>query len=338
MGRLDTMANIVFMGTPEFAVSSLNLLVESGIRPIGVVTGPDRERGRGRLISETPVKKAAVEHGISIILQPESVKDSGFEDQIASLEPDLIIVVAFRILPPNVFNLARLGAFNLHGSLLPKYRGAAPIHRAVMAGESETGVTTFFLKEKVDTGHVILQRSMSIHPDETTGEVHDRMMVIGAEVVLETTKRILDGTVETSPQDDSLASSAPKIHREHGRIDWDLDNLAVHNFIRGLSPNPGAWTHHRGKELKIFRSQLVEPGRTKLSDSEQRDGAPESSEAVGTEPERTPGTVIRCEGELVIACERGEIEIIEIQQEGKKRMPATDYVRGSSIQPGDVLL
>ncbi|GMQ81671.1 MAG: methionyl-tRNA formyltransferase [Rhodothermia bacterium] len=337
------MANIVFMGTPVFAVPSLDLLVASEFRPVAVVTGPDREKGRGRKISETPVKRAALGHGISTILQPESVKDPGFAQQIESLEPDLIIVVAFRILPPSVFTLARLGAINLHGSLLPRYRGAAPIHRAVMAGEPETGVTTFFLKERVDTGQMILQRSMPIHPDETTGDIHDRMMTLGADVVLETTKSILDGTVETTPQDDSLATPAPKIHREDCHIDWDSADTEIHNFIRGLSPYPGAWTHHQGKELKIFRSRLLEradcdPGNTAPDNDAPDNDAPDNDAPAHLDAEVAPGTVIRIDGDLYIACGKGAIEIIEIQQEGKRRMAATDFVRGSSIQPGDVLV
>lgn len=336
------MANIVFMGTPVFAVSSLDRLVASEYRPIAVVTGPDREKGRGRKISETPVKRAAVAHGISTILQPESVKDPDFAKQVESLEPDLIIVVAFRILPPSVFTLAHLGAFNLHGSLLPKYRGAAPIHRAVMAGESETGVTTFFLKEKVDIGNVILQRCMSIDPNETTGEVHDRMMTLGADAVLETVKRIFDGTAESSSQDESLATSAPKIHHEDCRIRWESERTAVHNFIRGLSPHPGAWTHHQGMELKVFGSLLSEPGSTALGG--EQSGVTESAVTQSGEgssadmnQETAPGTVLRSDRDLCIACGDGPLLITEIQLEGKRRLPAADFVRGSSIQPGDVL-
>src|SRR5690606_10195771 len=196
-------------------------LAGSGYRPVAVVTAPDRPRGRGQKLSPTPVKEAALRLGVETILQPESVKDPAFAAQLAALSPDLFVVVAFRILPPEVFRLPRLGAFNLHGSLLPRYRGAAPIHRAVMAGETETGVTTFFLKEQVDTGDMILQRRMPIGPDETTGEVHDRMMVLGAEAVLETVRLIEAGRAAPQRQDDTAATPAPKLFREDGRIPWE---------------------------------------------------------------------------------------------------------------------
>jgi len=294
---------IIFMGTPEFAVPSLRRLVENGYKPVAVVTGPDRPRGRGLNVIPTPVKTAAMEAGIDLILQPESVKDPEFARQGASLEPDLIVVVAFRILPPAVFEAARLGAFNLHGSLLPRYRGAAPINRAIMAGETETGVTTFFLKQDVDTGNIILQRSMPIGPEETAGEVHDRMMEIGADVVLETVKLIEAGKAVATPQDESLASPAPKIFKEDCRIPWQKPSLEVHNHIRGLSPHPGAWTTSGDRVLKIYRSRVVEGSGD-------------------------PGQILDTEGRLVVACGTGAVEVLELQQEGRRRLPADEFLRG----------
>ncbi len=304
---------IIFMGTPAFAVPSLECLVENGYRPVAVVTGPDRPRGRGQKLQQTPVKEAALRLGIDPILQPESVKDPAFATAVAALEPDVMVVVAFKILPPPVFTLARRGAFNLHGSLLPRYRGAAPIHRAVMAGETETGVTTFFLKEKVDTGNIILARSMPIGPDETTGEVHDRMMHLGAEVVLETVRRIEAGTVVTVPQDDRLASPAPRIFKDDGCIPWAAPAATVHNHVRGLSPYPAAWTLHAGGLLKIYRTK-------------RRD-----------ELHGTPGTVLAAKEHLVVACGEGAVEVLELQQEGRRRLAAAAFLRGYPLAEGDRL-
>lgn len=309
------MAKIVFMGTPEFAVPSLERLVEAGFTPCAVVTGPDRQRGRGRKTSSTPVKVAAERLGITEILQPESVKDPEFARQIRSLDADVFVIVAYRILPPAVFSAARLGAFNLHGSLLPKFRGAAPIHRAVMAGVTETGVTTFFLKEKVDTGNVIMNRAMPVGPNETTGEVHDRMMEMGADVVLETLRSILDGAAETSPQDESLVSAAPKIFRDECRIDWNRPRADLHNFIRGLSPFPGAWTHFGEAELKIFRSRIP----ADLNDVQE------------------PGIIMRAGQPLFVACADGPLEILELQQQGRRRMQADEFIRGFTLEAGALL-
>jgi methionyl-tRNA formyltransferase len=301
---------IVFMGTPEFAVPSLEYLIDAGYRPDAVATGPDRPRGRGQKVTPTPVKKAALEAGIDTILQPESVKSDAFAEDIAALEPEVIVVVAFKILPPAVFTQATQGAFNLHGSLLPKYRGAAPINWAVINGETETGVTTFFLKEKVDTGNIILQKPMPIGPNETAGEVHDRMKILGAEAVVETVRQIDQGTVETRSQDDSQATPAPKIHTEDCQIPWDKSGADVHNHIRGLSPYPGAWTRHDGTRLKIYRSRRAEGN-----------GA--------------PGTVLEADERIVVACGADAVEVVTIQQPGRTRLNATDFLNGYDLHPGD---
>ena len=304
---------IVFMGTAGFAVPSLNQLISEGFKPVAVVTGPDRRRGRGRRMSVTPVKEAAMAADIDVILQPENIKDPEFAEAVAGLEPDIIIVVAFRILPPAVYETAKRGAFNLHGSILPAYRGAAPINRAVMAGEERTGVTTFFLEKKVDTGNIILQREMTIGPNETAGEVHDRMMLLGAEAVLETVKMILEETVSTSSQDERLATRAPKIFKEDCKIDWSLPAIQVHNHIRGLSPYPGAWTTHDGHLLKILGTELVD-----------REG--------------TSGLVLSSNDELIVGCHNGAVRVLEIQQEGRRRLPAADFLRGYQLEIGERFL
>ena len=301
------------MGTPAFAVPSLERLVEHRYTPVAVVTGPDRARGRGRSVSPTPVKEAALRLGIPTILQPESVKEPAFADAVAALEPDVIVVVAFKILPPEVYTQARQGAFNLHGSLLPRYRGAAPINRAVMAGDTETGVTTFFLKKKVDTGAMILQRSMPIGPDETAGDVHDRMMMLGADAVLETVRRIDAGPVDTQGQDDSLATPAPKIFPEDGRVPWDRPAAMVHNHIRGLSPYPGAWTHHGETLLKMYRSRRVEGG-----------GA--------------PGEILEAGPRMVVGCGDGAVEVLTVQQQGRRRLEASAFLNGYELSEGDRLV
>jgi methionyl-tRNA formyltransferase len=314
---------IVFMGTPDFAVPSLERLVEAGYRPVAVVTGPDRPRGRGQQVTPTPVKRAARRLGIDRVLQPESVRDPELARAVREIEPDVIVVVAFRILPPEVFNAARLGAFNLHGSLLPEYRGAAPINHAVMQGETITGVTTFFLREAVDTGNVILQKSMPIGPDETAGEVHDRMMRIGAEAVLETVRLIERGAADARPQNDEAATPASKIHRRDGRIDWDRPARTVHNQIRGLSPFPGAWTHHGETMLKIYRTRV----------------AAEKDAAEGIDAVRTaePGEIVQADERLVVAAREGAVEILELQQRGRRRLPAGHFLNGYTLRPGDRL-
>jgi methionyl-tRNA formyltransferase len=297
---------ILFMGTPEFAVPSLEALVHAGFKPVTVVTAPDRKRGRGQQVSGTPVKEAALALGITDILTPDDVKDPAFAADVVARAVDIMVVVAFRILPEAVFGAARLGAFNLHGSLLPAYRGAAPINRAIMAGETQTGVTTFFLRRQVDTGNVIMKRSMPIGPDETAGEVHDRMMVLGADVVVETVRRILDGSAKAEPQDDSLASPAPKIFREDCQIDWSRSAADIHNLIRGVSPVPGAFTAFGGRQLKIFRTRTVEGPMVALA----------------------PGTIMATDPGLLVATGNGALELLEVQMEGRQRVSAADFVNG----------
>ena len=300
------------MGTPDFAVPSLTKLVEAGYAPVAVATGPDRPRGRGQEVSPTPVKRAAQEAGIDRILQPENVTDDAFAEAVADLDPDVIAVVAYKILPPKVFTAASEGAFNLHGSLLPKYRGAAPINHAIMQGETKTGVTTFFLEPSVDTGDIILRKEMDIGPNETAGSVHDRMKVLGGEAVVETVQQIEAGTVDPQPQDDTQASPAPKIHDDDCEIPWEKSGEAVHNHVRGLSPYPGAWTMHDDTRLKLYETRRAEG-----------DGA--------------PGEVIEADGRLLVACGQDAVEVVTIQQPGRKRLDARDFLNGYDLEVGDRL-
>jgi len=301
---------IVFMGTPDFAVPSLDILAGQGYEIAGVVTATDKTGGRGgRQVLESAVKKAALAKGLKV-LQPENLKAPEFIEELRDLKPDLQVVVAFRMLPEAVWALPSLGTFNLHGSLLPKYRGAAPINWAVIEGEKETGVTTFFLQPEIDTGDIILQRKMAIGQDETAGEVHDRMMILGAQTVLETVRLIESGNLTLQPQNPELASKAPKIFHETCEIRFDQSTAQVHNFIRGLSPYPTAWTILDGRELKILRTM--------------KDPSP---------PEHPPGSFVTDNRKwLKIATSDGYIEVLELQMEGRKRMEIEAFLNGYQIR------
>lgn len=306
---------IVFMGTPDFAVPSLQGLVEAGHRVVGVVTATDKLGGRGgKQLLESPIKKAALRVGIPV-LQPKNLRAADFQQALQELQADLQIVVAFRMLPVAVWKMPRLGTFNLHGSLLPKYRGAAPINWAVMQGEKETGATTFFIREQIDTGDVLLQHRMPIGENETAGDVHDRMMSEGAQLVLETVKLIESGNYTLQQQDDRLASPAPKLNRDMCRIDWDQEVNDVHNFVRGLSPWPAAWTLMDDRQLKIIRSRAELAGH-----------------------ELTPGTVVTDEKTYFkVAARSGYLQVEELQLAGRRRMQIEEFLRGGSVPPGMVL-
>ena len=307
-----TEMRIVFMGTPEFAVPALEALVEGGYKPVAVVTGPDRRRGRGRKLHSTAIKQAAERLDIRTILQPDSVKNPAFASAIDALDCDLQVVVAFRILPRTVFTLARYGAFNLHASLLPKFRGAAPINRALMAGATQTGVTTFYLEEKVDTGNIILQWPTAIPPHETAGDLHDRLARLGARAVLETTRRIAGGRAQTYRQDDVQATPAPKVFRNDCRIPWEKPAEAVHNHCRGLAPYPGAWTPWKSTTLKILETEVTH----------------------GT---GEPGTVLKSNGSLVIACKTGAISVARLQAPSQRVLEVRDFLNGHPIAVGTTL-
>jgi len=300
---------IVFMGTPEFAVASLDALVKAGCNIAGVVTAPDKPAGRGMKLTESAVKKYAVENGLKV-LQPEKLKNPEFLAALKSLNADLQIVVAFRMLPEIVWNMTPLGTINVHGSLLPQYRGAAPINWAVINGEKETGVTTFKLKHEIDTGDILLQESLPIGEDETAGEVHDRMKEIGAKVLVETVKGLAENRIAEQPQTLNLQPStlhhAPKIHTDTCIIHWDRPVETVHNLIRGLSPYPGAFTTLNEKILKVFRSK-------------KEITYPKSTEGDYETDGRTY---------LKFACADGYLHLLEVQLEGKKRMSIDDFLKG----------
>jgi methionyl-tRNA formyltransferase len=304
---------ILFMGTPEFAVPSLARLIEAGHDIISVVTGPDKPRGRGQKLTPTPVKELALQHHIPL-LQPESVKDPAFAEAVRALVPDIAVVVAFRILPRAVFAVPRLGTFNLHSSLLPKYRGAAPINWAVINGDTETGVTTFFLDDRVDTGEMLMQERITIHPEEDAGSVHDRLAVLGADVVVHTIDHIIHGDLVPHPQDGGGATPAPKIFKEHCHVDWNKPARVVHDLIRGLSPHPGAFALHEGRVLKIFRSAVV-------------DGHVHG----------IPGTMLVRDGRVMVMAGDHPVELLDLQQEGRRRMTAAEFLRGYAFGPSDVL-
>lgn len=305
------------MGTPEFAIPSLSILLEHGCNVISVVTAPDKPQGRGQKIAPSPVKKFALQKNLPV-LQPERLMASDFASDVARLQPDLIVVVAFRILPPEVFTIPRLGAFNLHASLLPKYRGAAPINWALIQGEEETGVTTFFLQEKVDTGSILLQARLRIGRNETAGDLHDRLAELGSQVVLQTVRAIEVGNVTVQPQDESLASLAPKISRKDCSIDWNKPSQQVHDFVRGLSPSPCAWTMLHRKILRVYRTSIAE--------SAELLARRKAGEFIDVQPDRA-----------LVRTQTGVLALEEVQQEGKKRMGISEFLRGTTIHIGDRL-
>ena len=301
---------IVFFGTPEFAVESLDALVRNDFNIVGVVTMPDKVAGRGHKLYQSDVKCYAVEHNL-YLLQPEKLKAQDFIDSLRALEADLFIVIAFRMLPREVWQMPRLGTFNLHASLLPKYRGAAPINRAVMNGDTETGVTTFFLRHEIDTGDMIMQKKIEILPEDNVGDVHDRLMRLGAEMVVETVNAIIDGTITTTPQPEGKFTSAPKIFKEDCRIDWSGKAVDIHNHVRGLSPYPAAWTIVMEESGRPLESKIFE---TRLTDTS----------CAGVES----GTVKKEGRQLFTACGDMWIEILSIQPAGKKRMAAEAFLLG----------
>jgi len=302
------------MGTPRFALPSLNELIRSRHQIVGVVTVPDKPQGRGQKLAESPVKAFAREHGLKI-LTPENLKDEEFIRELKRLNPDTILVVAFRILPEEVFTLPPLGTLNLHASLLPRYRGAAPINWAIINGETKTGLTTFYIRKKVDTGDMILQKEIDIGPDETFGELHDRMADLGAQMLLETIDLMERGEVKLIRQDDSLATKAPKITPEHCRIDWAGKASEIKNLIRGLSPFPGAYTLFRGKILKIFKADAIE--ETKYSEN--------FGEIAESDIPKKIWIKTGC----------GLLSLLEVQPEGKKRMSGEEFIRGYRLISGE---
>jgi len=295
------------MGTPDFSIPSLKTLIESKHNVLAVVSAPDKQRGRGRKVSFTSVKEFAIKNNLPV-LQPERLKNnSSFVDELKQFDADLYVVVAFRILPPDVFEIPKYGSFNLHASYLPKYRGAAPIQWTLINGETETGLTTFKLAEKVDTGNIYLQMKMEIKPDDNLETLHDKLSAEGAKIVLDSVNLIESGDYILMEQDDSLASPAPKITKEIAKIDWNKSAHVIHNLIRGLSPVPGAFFEFEGKLIKIYKTELNEREDLKPLEFDQT------------------------KKELTIGCGENALRILELQQEGKKRMGVEEFLRGFSF-------
>ncbi|WP_295651985.1 methionyl-tRNA formyltransferase [uncultured Mucilaginibacter sp.] len=302
---------IVFMGTPEFAVASLDALVKAGFEVVGVITAPDKPAGRGQKLSESAVKQYAVANSL-MVLQPEKLKNPEFLAELMALKADLQVVVAFRMLPEVVWAMPPKGTINLHASLLPNYRGAAPINWAIINGEKQSGVTTFFLKQDIDTGDVLFSESVNIKPDDTAGDLHDELMAVGAGLLVKTVKAIVSGDYKEQAQDSMTAGAklkhAPKIFKEDCLIDFNQPAEQVYNRIRGLSPYPTAYTFLNGKLLKIFKAELL-PG----------------------EPGISAGSFLTDNKTyLKFACADGFMSVMDIQLEGKKRMGIEEFLRGYS--------
>ena len=314
---MERKIRIAYFGTPEFAASQLEAIIKAGYEVAVVVTMPDKPAGRGRKIQYSDVKRTALEYNLPL-LQPEKLKDPVFLEQLASYQADLFIVVAFRMLPAVVWQMPELGTFNLHASLLPQYRGAAPINFAIINGETETGLTTFFLNEEIDKGAVIMREKVAIRPDETAGELHDELMVLGNKVVVETIKKIENGEVEALPQEELTGNEslkpAPKISKEFCNVDWSLDCQTVYNHIRGLSPYPAAHTCIQSESGEIIELKIF------------------NSETERCTPGMPVGSVVTDNKKyLKIALKDGFIHMTQVQQAGKKAMPIADFLRGTQL-------
>lgn len=310
------MLRIVFMGTPDFAVPSLLALVDAGYQVVGVVTQPDRPRGRKQVLTPPPVKVVAQEKGLPVF-QPESIKDPAFLPLLRELQPDVVVVAAYgQILPADVLNLPPLGCVNVHASLLPRYRGAAPIHRAIINGEEETGITIMLMDTGMDTGPILNQASLAIGPDENVGSLHDRLARLGAELLLATLPLLARKEIVPRPQEEELATYAPPLRAEDEIIDWRRAAREVHNHVRGMDPWPGARTYLGEKVLKIWRGQPL-PEETSLP----------------------PGTVVEVDPRrgFTVATGRGVYLVLEVQPAGGKRMTAAEFVRGGQIKSGLIL-
>lgn len=307
------------MGTPDFAVATLDGLVEHGYRIVGVITAPDKPAGRGQKLQESAVKRFALSKNLNI-LQPTNLKDPVFLEELKALDANLQVVVAFRMLPEAVWTMPKYGTFNLHASLLPDYRGAAPIHWAIINGENKTGVTTFFINEKIDTGEIIHQEELSISIDETVGSLHDKLMALGSDLVLKTVKCIEEGSVETTiqPQSNNL-KSAPKLNKDNCKIDWDKPLNDIYNKIRGLNPFPAAWC------------DLINGDETltvKLYEVEKESGNPHLAH----------GTIIPSKNELKVAAKDGYILVRSLQLPGKRKMDIQSFLNGYDFQEGAKML
>lgn len=304
---------IVYLGTPHFAVAPLEALLNNGANVVGVVTAPDKPAGRGQRIAQSAVKQFASERGLHI-LQPKNLKDPDFLNSLRSLGADMFIVVAFRMMPQEVWDMPPLGTFNLHASLLPQYRGAAPINWAVMNGEKVTGNTTFLVSHQIDTGNILMQREEPISPHDTAGDLHDRLMEMGAQLVVETAENLFKGNVNPIEQDNLIKTElkpAPKLFKDNTRIDWSKPSIHLHNFIRGLSPYPSAWTELTDEKGNILTAKIL---------------LAQPSEMTCDHP---AGTVLSDEKTyLTVCCGEGAIDILHIQMAGKKALPVKDFLMG----------
>lgn len=298
--------NIVFMGSPDFAIPSLEKLHNSDHNLLAVVSNPDKRRGRGSTPEPTVVKKRALELGLTTI-DVKDVKSDEFHASLEELKPDLLVVVAFRILPVSILKIPTIGSVNLHASLLPKYRGAAPIHWSIIKGEKETGCTVFFLNENVDTGEIITKSRTKIGENETTGDLYNRLKETGADLLVRAINQIADGSVQTVPQDHKLATPAPKLFKENTRIDFTRPANEVHNFIRGLSPFPTAWCEYDGKKMNVYRAELAEKMKLK------------------------PGELHFEDGRLFAGCGDQSIELKSIQLPGTRKMSGRDFANGYDL-------
>ncbi|MEJ2546133.1 MAG: methionyl-tRNA formyltransferase [Calditrichaceae bacterium] len=306
---------IVFMGTPDFAVVSLKKLIANNHQIVAVVTVPDKPKGRGLKVIGSPVKQLALENDLEI-LQPKKLKNEDFIRRLKQIEADVYVVVAFRILPPEVFNIPKLGTINLHASLLPKYRGAAPINWTIINGEKQTGVTTILIDEKVDTGNMLIQKKVNISDEMTAGELHDVLAEHGANVLLKTLDKLSSGTLKIEKQDNSQATKAPKLDKELCHVNFNQPAKDVYNLIRGLNPYPAAFVYHKEKQIKIFNCTVAEINKS----------------------DDIPGTVIdKSKTDFTIACAEGSIAIKEVQLQGKRRMWVKDFFNGYNIEKGDLL-
>jgi len=315
---MNKLFDIIFMGTPDFAVPALKELSKSGHKVSLVVTQPDRPKGRGRKIQPPPVKQAALALGHDVS-QPKSVRDAAFLEHLAEIRPDMIVVIAYgQILPKPLLDLPRFGCVNIHGSLLPKYRGPAPIQRTVINGEAETGVTAMQMDEGLDTGDILLAARTPILSEDTAGTLHDRLAEMGAALLLETLDRIETGRIHPVPQDPALATYAPLLRKTDGHIDWSLDAAAIDRLVRGMDPWPGTYAFMGDKRLKIFKVRTVP-------------GPPPASR-------KAPGTVLASfSGELRVAAGKDALSILELQGASGKRLVAQDFLRGCPILPGTML-
>lgn len=306
---------VVYMGTPDFAVPCLDKLVSEGYEVAAVVTQPDRPKGRGQKLAASPVKEAALRYGLPV-LQPEKIKNPEFIAELAELKPDVMVVVAFgQFLPQSLLEMPKFGCINVHASLLPYYRGAAPIHWAIINGETRTGVTTMYMDRGMDTGDMIIKAELAIGPNETTGELHDRLMVLGAETLAQTLALVAEGKAPRTPQDHQMATYASLLTRDTERIDWEKPAQAVHNLIRGLTPWPGAFCYHNEKILKVWSSEYL---------PEAKGGRP--GEILEVSPQGP-----------VVAAGTGALRLREVQPENRRRMDAGEYVRGYDLEVGETL-